>query len=109
MARRGALMRGGAVLVPEAQLRQLFAQNRILERLALGEVREDIVRSGTPSPDSGQDAGTMSRYVAYFDRWGVLLAEAHYFLRQDGSIGASGLIDPKLVLHEGVIYLLDEP
>jgi hypothetical protein len=30
----------------------------------------------------------------------------HQYLRPDGTLGASGLPDPKLVVHEGVVYKL---
>jgi hypothetical protein len=32
------------------------------------------------------------------------IAQAHRYLRPDGTIGASGLVDPKLILHEGTVY-----
>jgi len=42
--------------------------------------------------------------VAWFDRNGTLQFYAHCFVRADGSIAGSGLLDPKLVNVRGVYY-----
>ena len=41
----------------------------------------------------------------------VKIATCHRYLRPDGSLGASGLPDPKQVFHDGILYrpALDAP
>jgi hypothetical protein len=67
-----------------------------------------VVRSqGIPRQESGEPPGTLSQLVEYWASSGpglVKVAIVHRYLRSDGSLGASGLPDPKRVLHEGVIY-----
>lgn len=46
--------------------------------------------------------------IAYYEA-GKKVAEAHQYKRTDGSIGASGLPDPKEILHDGIVYYYDEP
>jgi hypothetical protein len=40
----------------------------------------------------------------YFDRHGRRIAVVHRYVRPDGSLGGRGRNDPKLLLHNGVIY-----
>src|SRR5438105_5030891 len=55
-----------------------------------------------PSPPRmNEPICTLSQLLAYFDGRGKKVAEAHRFVRPDGTIGASGMPDPKYVLHEG--------
>ena len=61
----------------------------------LGEPRGDI-------PDC-----TWSRRNRYVDLSGTKHAEVHYYVLPDGTIGASGLLDPKEVLHNGIRYFCD--
>jgi hypothetical protein len=90
--------------VSDEQLRQLFVDARILERVQNGELVEHVIKENTPAPESNQSEGTKSQYIAYRDKAGKTIAEAHRFLRKDGSLGASHKADPKMVLHEGTIY-----
>jgi hypothetical protein len=79
----------------------------VLPRIRNGELLEIIDSSGTPSPRAGQPPGTLSQRVSYWESAGGSLtkvAVVHRYLRPDGSLGASGLPDPKRVLHRGVIY-----
>lgn len=68
---------------------------------------EVIESSGTPSPKAGQPPGTRSQLVSYWESVGGSLtkvAVVHRYLRPDGTLGGSGLPDPKAVLHQGVLY-----
>jgi hypothetical protein len=62
-------------------------------RLAIFLIDDDLAPS---RPDLQSDS--RSQYVAYVDRHGLRLAEAHRYLQPDGSLGASGLPDPKWLL-----------
>jgi len=58
------------------------------------------------SPLANEPVCTKSQLVGYFARNTTKLAEAHRYLRQDGSIGLSGLADPKKVLDGQDLYML---
>jgi len=45
--------------------------------------------------------------MAYFNEQGRQVAIVHQFRRPDGSLGGDGLPDPKELLHDGVLYILD--
>ena len=111
IARQRKVARKG-VAVTAQELFRIFDQSKILQRVKAGELTERVLRSGPAAPEYGQPPGTESRYVGYIDRAGEKLAEAHYFRCPDGSIGASGRIDPKIVLHQGTLYFVasrDQP
>jgi hypothetical protein len=75
-----------------------------MEKVQSGELVPHLLREGDPPPDAGQDEGTKSQYIAYRTREGKTIAEVHQYLRKDKTLGASGKPDPKMVLHEGVVY-----
>jgi hypothetical protein len=93
--------------VTEDELRELFARKRILERLAAGEITQEIIRDGHPSPPrANEPVCTKSQIIEYSNADGQKIAKAHRYVRPDGEIGASGMPDPKEILHEGVRHLL---
>jgi hypothetical protein len=105
-----AQLRGGRP-VDEATIREIFKQANILEREAKGELTTRISYDApaplrTIVPRGSFPVGTRSRRQQYFDRAGAKIAEAHYYLLPDNRIGASGLPDPKEVVHEGILYYL---
>jgi hypothetical protein len=51
----------------------------------------------------GQDPGTTSKIFKFRDN-GVTVMILHFFLRTDGSLGASGKFDPKKLMVEGILY-----
>jgi hypothetical protein len=77
------------------------------------ELLETIQNEGTPNPKYGEPAGSLSQIVAYCPvergKIGKPIALAHRYLRPDGSIGASGLPDPKWVLDQGKLYAARPP
>ncbi len=84
-----------------AQLRDLF--NAVyVPRIDDGRLKQRVVEDSHPSPErSGEPYCTWSQTVAYSDREGNTVVRAHRYLRPDGTLGASGLPDPKSILHEG--------
>ena len=98
-----------ATPVTAAQLRQIFSDDRILDQAQQGQlvVEVDPNRDGHPSPPlANEPICTRSQILIYKTLQGQKIAEAHQYLREDGSIGASGLPDPKEVLHDGVLHYL---
>lgn len=49
----------------------------------------------------------MSQMIEYWDMFGNFIALVHQFRWPDGSLGASGRPDPKVLRHEDVLYRLD--
>ena len=45
-----------------------------------------------------------SQRIAYLDQNGKKIVEVHQYLQPDGTLGASGLPDPKELLHNGIVY-----
>ncbi len=58
------------------------------------------------SPKSGQAPGTRSKLYKYFDGY-VAVMWLHCFERPDGTLGASGKMDPKRLVIDGVVYYCD--
>ncbi len=86
-------------------LRDLFAEKDLWHRSMYGDLHPVKIADGHPSPSqSGEPLCTRSQRLAYVDADGNPVAQVHQYLREDGSIGGSGLPDPKLILHEGTVY-----
>jgi hypothetical protein len=89
------------------QLRALF-NAVILPKILAKEVLETVKSEGTPNPKHGEPAGSLSQIVAYSPveggKIGRPIALAHRYLRPDGTLGASGLPDPKWIFDDGKIY-----
>jgi hypothetical protein len=93
--------------VTAQQIRQRFNEARYLERVERGEL-EQVMRLDEPlSPaacqSKGYPLGTRKQLLEYFDG-AVRVAMVHRVMFPNGSIGASGLPDPKLLLVDGVYW-----
>ena len=87
-------------------LRKLFNDDlKVLEGVREGRIREKPVESKHPSePKAREPFCTQSQMISYIGPDGHEVARAHRYLRTDGTIGASGLPDPKRVKKDGVLY-----
>jgi hypothetical protein len=94
--------------VTEQELRALF-NAVVLPRIEAGDVLEAVQTEHPANPNFGQPSGTLSQIVAYWEvkngKIGAKLAIAHRYLRPDGSLGGSGLPDPKNVFDEGKLFV----
>ena len=92
------------------ELRKIFNEERFAERAENGELRLDIKRSKEVLTAKVKDwiPGTHSQELRFYDENNLLVAKAHRYLRPDGKLAASGLIDPKRVLRDDIMYILDE-
>lgn len=50
-----------------------------------------------------------TQLVKYENDKGVEVARVHQYLLEDGSLGASGLPDPKRICQKGTVYACDRP
>jgi hypothetical protein len=105
-SRRQARLRG-AQFVSAARLREIFDEAKILERALAGELTPRITYRKPVSPSLPFPPGTHSECTGYFDRNGKQIAEVHCYRLPDDSIGASGKLDPKEVVHNGTLYTLE--
>lgn len=85
------------VYTDAASIRRRFAELRLQERLALGEIKGKVVRQSVPLPGNNQPAGTIAQIVFYYEGE-TRVAIVHQYLLIDGTLGASGLPDPKWLL-----------
>lgn len=82
-----------------AELKRLF-NNYVLPRKHRDEFRVEIVSDGVPNPKIPEPPGTRSLKAEWWlgdERYALV----HYYERPDGSIGQSGLPDPKNICHNG--------
>ncbi|RLJ01733.1 MAG: hypothetical protein DRP11_03955 [Candidatus Aenigmatarchaeota archaeon] len=91
--------------VSAEQLRRLFNELELFAKVQRGELQQQIRKDKHPAPPKADEPFcTRSQIVAYYDSDGNKVALVHQYLRPDGTLGASGLPDPKMVLHGNVIY-----
>lgn len=94
------------VRVTEAELRKLFNDN-YLEDIQAGHIRAQVIADRHPSlPLAGEPFCTYSQEISYINKANQEIARAHRYLRPDGTIGLSGLPDPKRLFLNDTWYRL---
>jgi hypothetical protein len=91
-----------AVAVTAERLRAWFNDEGCLQAIVDGTLREEI-KADRPAPAHIGPPGTRSQLVRYYDDV-RLRAEIHRYLLPDGSLGASGVPDPKGLHRNGRWY-----
>jgi hypothetical protein len=92
-------------VITAIQLRAMFNDARYWQRAQSGELQQLIVRDGHPSaPKANEPFCTRSQTIIYREASGQRVAVVHQYLRQDGTLGASGVPDPKKLWQGGVVY-----
>lgn len=94
--------------VSASDLRALFNEGRYEDLVGYGVLSEKLIREGPPAAQANQPPGSKSQVVAYLDAKGKQVAIVHQYRRPDGKLGGSGKPDPKKLLHDGTLYILDE-
>jgi hypothetical protein len=93
--------------VSAAQLRQMFNDDRLYERVQSGELQERVLKERHPSlRRAGEPWCTRSQIVGYYDAQLRKVALVHQYMRPDGRLGASGRPDPKRIFKDGELYAL---
>lgn len=87
------------------EIRKIFNEQGWFDLARKGEIKTYTKRSSHPTspPPPGEPLCTWSQIVYYYDQAGNPMAIVHQYLRPDGTIGASGLPDPKRLFIEGRI------
>lgn len=89
-------------------MHQMFRREAFEQRAARGELTtKQVYYHHVDPPLEFEPLCTHSVRLAYFNAARERLAEVHYYERPDGSIGASGVLDPKEVVVGGVLHYLD--
>jgi hypothetical protein len=91
------------------QIRAHFNAGGYLQRAERGELRQ-IVRLEKPLSEAtcmakGYPVGTRKQLLEYYDGE-QRVALVHLVVLPDGTIGASGLPDPKVLLVDGVLWFV---
>ena len=97
-------------IVSEGELRQLFNGNQYWEKVQAGEFTQLLRRDrhlGVAKPRL--PFCTHSQSAVYFDSQSQPIAIVHQYVLPDGTIGASGRPDPKMVRVDNVTYILAPP
>jgi hypothetical protein len=93
--------------VAQAEMQRRFNEGRYWERAIAGEFKVIVMEHRHPALTAANEPFcTYSQMVSYRDTENNEIARVHQYLRQDGSIGASGRPDPKRLLENGVLYRL---
>ncbi|GAC1406778.1 MAG: hypothetical protein NVSMB52_20290 [Chloroflexota bacterium] len=101
---------GPHAIISRDELRQRFNEGGYVERLERGILTAHEVANNHPSAPLAQEPFcTASQLIEYRTAAGTPVAIVHQYLRPDGTLGLSGLPDPKMILDRGVLYYLDEP
>ncbi len=84
--------------VPAREIRRLFNEGVYPGMIARGELKPKAPFRNAHLQDPqgrGEPPCTHSQMIRYLDRSGQWVVEIHQYRRPDGSIGASGKLDPK--------------
>ena len=96
--------------VPANIIRQMFNEGQYVARVESGELVHCLKKNHhLDPPPRGEPYCTHSQIVYYCTREGATVAVVHQYMRPDGTLGASGLPDPKcLILPDRVVRVLHE-
>jgi hypothetical protein len=90
------------------ELRKLFNNSGYWNQYQGGQLQSILRKSKHPSsPLANEPICTQSQYITYVNESGEKIAGVHQYLRPDGTIGLSGKPDPKEVLIDGVLYIIE--
>src|SRR5258707_1282052 len=92
--------------VPAWKIQELFNRGNYWRRMQQGEFTAVLKKDVLAPRKSWLPSGTRSQLVAYYNSAGTKIAIVHQYLKPDGTLGASGRPDPKLLLHRKVLYFI---
>lgn len=86
-------------------MRELFNELDLAGRALRGELIEEIIAERHPSrPKAAEPYCTRTQIINYWTSNRQMVARVHRYLRPDGTIGASGMPDPKMLVAHGVVH-----
>ena len=94
--------------VPVWVIREKFNKGGYEQQVASGELTTMLLADTHPSPPRAPEPiCTRSQEIGYFDNDRRKIAQVHQYLRPDGTLGASGMPDPKRLKEGDVLYIAD--
>jgi hypothetical protein len=94
--------------VSASVLRKLFNESGYWEQYQNGQLQAILRKTKHPTAPLAQEPTcTQSQYIIYVNEEGIKVAGVHQYLRADGTLGLSGRPDPKEVLINGILYILE--
>src|SRR5271169_2032607 len=97
------------VRVSQWRMRRRFNRGRYYERVKSGELATRMNQSHPSRTKANEPFCTWTQEVFYIDATNQEIARVHQYLRPDGTLGASGLPDPKMLVEGNVMYRLRTP
>lgn len=97
--------------VPSATIWDEFNRRhlaRIRDRTYTEVIKRDVAKTDDYCIRHDFPKGTRAQIVTYFDRAGRTVAVVHRFVKPDGTLAASGLPDPKLILVDDEYWFCQE-
>ena len=96
-------------IISDVELQRKFNDGGYLRRWELGELEDVVIEENHPSsPLAKEPFCTRSQMIALrVPSSQRVVARVHRYLRPDGTIGLSGLPDPKGLLDRGVWFELE--
>lgn len=93
--------------VDEATIRQEFNEGGYLAGIESGEFTSYLKRNKHRiPPPKGEPVCTRSQIVVYYNRDKQPAFVVHQYLRPDGTLGASGLPDPKCIFFDDKTWVV---
>jgi hypothetical protein len=92
-------------VTPE-ELCKRFNDGAYWDKVKTGELTEVLLEECVSTLLTSEPGPIRSQMISYRDQENNEIARVHQFLRQDGSIAASGKPDPKRLLENGILYRL---
>jgi hypothetical protein len=92
------------IRISEKELRQKFNDGRFWDGTKSGELTKVILSRHIPQ-SSHEPAGTESQIISLRDSNDQEVARAHIYFRPDGTLGASGWPDPKIIRAGNILYM----
>lgn len=92
--------------VTKRELRDIW-NDQTFQTALLSRTQQRVdVAEGLAPPEAGQEPGTMSHVYDYVNNDGhETLGTFHVYKKPDGTIGASGMLDPIFLLVNGVPHV----
>lgn len=95
--------------IPTTEMQKMFNEGGYWDKTKTGELTAVTLEHRHPSLTAANEPFcTYSQMVSYRDASNNEIARVHQYLRQDGTIGASGKPDPKRLLVGGTLYKLQK-
>ncbi len=95
--------------VSEEEIRKIFNDNNYISRMKSKEfTKETIYNMHVTRTKPRIPRCSRSQIISYFDKEGQEITRVHRYLKRDGTLGGSGMPDPKALLHDNILYLLPD-